>query len=175
MSNSYSNHPCIQCKSPTLNPKFCSRSCAATYNNTIQPKRSRANDYYFCVSCEKPQRKRSLTGLCQSCRSTEQDRQAGEMTLGQSIKNFANPRSRYNTVRHHGRKLSNLYSKCQVCGYSNVLETAHIKGISEFSLDTQIKTINHPDNIAILCPNHHAELDRGLLQISDIPPRGFFR
>jgi len=30
---------CIQCSNDTTNPKFCSRSCAATYNNTVKPKK----------------------------------------------------------------------------------------------------------------------------------------
>ncbi len=31
--------PCVQCNELTLNPRFCCRSCAATFNNTISPKR----------------------------------------------------------------------------------------------------------------------------------------
>jgi 5-methylcytosine-specific restriction endonuclease McrA len=30
---------CVQCGVTTTNPKFCSSSCAATCNNTLQPKR----------------------------------------------------------------------------------------------------------------------------------------
>jgi HNH endonuclease len=30
---------CVQCGEITTNPKFCSSSCSATYNNTLQPKR----------------------------------------------------------------------------------------------------------------------------------------
>jgi hypothetical protein len=42
-------HECVQCKSLTLNPKFCSNSCAATYNNTASPKRKK--QYKICPTC----------------------------------------------------------------------------------------------------------------------------
>lgn len=45
------------------------------------------------------------------------------------------------------------------------MEICHIKPISEFSDDTLIAIINHPDNIVILCPNCHWEFDNGLLKI----------
>ena len=38
-------HPCLQCSALTSNSKFCSSSCAATYNNTIKPT-SRWHKYY---------------------------------------------------------------------------------------------------------------------------------
>jgi len=171
MNNNSSKHTCLQCFNETMNPKFCSRSCSATYNNTIMPKRQRQVWVFNCSRCNKPQKKKSLSGLCSICWNDEQDKIAGEMTLGESIKEFANPRSRYNTVRHHGRKLSKIYNQCQVCGYDKVLQVCHIRPVSSFPLDTQIKEINAPDNIAILCPNHHCELDRGLLAPSEIPNR----
>ena len=31
--------PCIQCGENTLNPRFCCRSCSASFNNTVRPKR----------------------------------------------------------------------------------------------------------------------------------------
>jgi len=44
-------HPCIQCGTATLNPKFCSKSCSATYNNTLVPKRTKT--YKICPVCGK--------------------------------------------------------------------------------------------------------------------------
>lgn len=43
--------PCVVCNKETTNPKFCSRSCAATFNNKETPKR-------------KPE------GACQQCGTT---------------------------------------------------------------------------------------------------------
>ena len=44
-------HPCIQCGTETLNPKFCCKSCSATYNNTLVPKRTKI--YNICPTCGK--------------------------------------------------------------------------------------------------------------------------
>jgi hypothetical protein len=42
-------HCCVQCGGQTFNPKFCSRSCSATYNNTLVPKRNKT--YSICPTC----------------------------------------------------------------------------------------------------------------------------
>jgi hypothetical protein len=42
---------CIVCNSPTANPKFCSRSCAAKHNNTVTPKRKPEGK---CLKCGSP-------------------------------------------------------------------------------------------------------------------------
>jgi len=47
---------CIQCGATTLNPKFCSRSCSATYTNTQNPKRTKI--YKICITCGAEHRRR---------------------------------------------------------------------------------------------------------------------
>ena len=42
-------HHCLECNVLTLNPKFCSSSCAATHNNTLKPKRIK--QYKICPIC----------------------------------------------------------------------------------------------------------------------------
>ena len=42
---------CLNCDEPTKNPKFCSQSCSATYNNKRYPKRSPEGK---CLQCCKP-------------------------------------------------------------------------------------------------------------------------
>lgn len=37
---------CLQCGKETKNPKFCSRSCATTYNNLHRKKQK-----YYCQKC----------------------------------------------------------------------------------------------------------------------------
>lgn len=45
---------CLECKSDTSNPKFCSSSCAARFNNRKFPKRSRSkNKLQDCLNCNK--------------------------------------------------------------------------------------------------------------------------
>ena len=171
MKSADSSHSCLGCGEQTLNPKFCSRSCSARYTNSVSPKRARV--IRRCESCDvRPIRASNTTNLCKTCYMAQEDARIGEMTLGDSIAVYSTPRSKYNTVRHHGRKLSNLYDRCQVCGYKTILQVCHIKGIATFPLETRISTINDPSNIAILCPNHHCELDAGILSPDAIPSRG---
>lgn len=60
---------------------------------------------------------------------------------------------------------------CQVCGYDKHVELAHLKPVSSFEKTTKLKEINHPDNILVLCPNHHFEFDAYMILIEDIPMR----
>ncbi len=48
---------------------------------------------------------------------------------------------------------------CEICGYDKHTELAHIKAVSEFSLDTPLKIVHSRENLRILCPNHHWEFD----------------
>ena len=52
---------------------------------------------------------------------------------------------------------------CAICGYSNHIEIAHIKAVSEFDDNTLISEIDNPNNLIGLCPNHNWEFDNGLL------------
>ncbi len=44
----------------------------------------------------------------------------------------------------------------------------HVKKVSDFPLDTQIKVVNAPSNLIGLCPNHHWEFDNGVLSIKEL-------
>jgi predicted restriction endonuclease len=60
---------------------------------------------------------------------------------------------------------ANIYtvygSKCVVCSFDEVVEVHHIVPRREGGSDD-------PDNVVVLCPNHHALADRGMLQIRGI-------
>lgn len=60
---------------------------------------------------------------------------------------------------------------CQVCGYDKIVEFCHIKPVKDFSEHDTIGSINDESNIFMLCPTHHAELDRGILKAEDVPAR----
>lgn len=49
--------------------------------------------------------------------------------------------------------------KCARCGYDKHVEICHIKPVSEFSDDVPIGVINHTENLLLLCPNCHWEMD----------------
>jgi len=60
------NSKCINCNSPTTNPRFCSRSCSASYNNKAHPKRKPEGK---CNKCDTPIK--SQKSLCDKCNQLE--------------------------------------------------------------------------------------------------------
>jgi hypothetical protein len=89
----------------------------------------------------------------------------GSKTLRHYIEKLepgTHPSWRYSEVRSHARYVNrDRLRVCQVCGYARAVQFCHIKPLSTFDLDTPLSIVNAPENIAILCPNHHWELDHG--------------
>ena len=56
---------CINCQKQTQNPKFCSRSCAASYNNTLKPKKQQQGR---CITCQNTIK--SYRTYCDKCLTT---------------------------------------------------------------------------------------------------------
>lgn len=174
---------CLNCNSELKSKdqkKFCSRSCAATYNNKLHPKRTGV--IQSCEKCEINLGKKWLKTrkLCDDClvehhlRNSSFSSLVGERTLGEYLeKHSAKTKSnKYCGIRHNAAKVmrgSDREKKCIVCGYSNHVEICHIKGIAEHSLDSKISEINSLSNLMYLCPNHHWEFDNGKL----VGPVGF--
>ena len=152
---------CLQCGEPTLNPKFCSRTCAATFNNKEFPKRERKQ--FFCESCgnEAIYRRR----FCTKCNPNSGVDWALR-TLA-SLRSLADFHSR---IRQLARKAYHDLGKpnrCVNCGYSKHLEICHLRPIQNFDGATPISEINSPNNLVALCPNCHWELDNGLLTLDE--------
>lgn len=75
-------------------------------------------------------------------------------------------RGKFHNIRIHARKVmkdAKVKKACKVCGYTNYVEVCHIKSIADFSSESLIKEVNDINNLTYLCPNHHWELDNGLL------------
>lgn len=85
--------------------------------------------------------------------------------LFENRKNWQSARSAIQKIARQVYLESNPSPKCAVCGYSNHVEIAHIKAVSEFDGDAEIKEINSVDNLIGLCPNHHWEFDHGMLKL----------
>lgn len=153
---------CLHCGTKTTNPKFCSKNCAAKMNNKLHPKRSLTNT---CKSCSKPIA--SDRTYCQECYQLKKV-DYNSLTLKQ-LEQDKGSRNRYATVvRSHSRSVLAKVKerKCQICGYSTYVECCHIKPVSSFDLSTTLSIVNSPDNLIWLCPNHHKELDLGLLNLT---------
>ncbi len=73
----------------------------------------------------------------------------------------------YDNIRHRARSIAKQIdgiNKCFICGYSNHIEVCHIKDIKDFSNDVSVYEINKLSNLSILCPNHHYEFDKGMIE-----------
>lgn len=158
---------CPNCSSLTENPKFCNRSCSASYNNRKSPKR-KASGRNLCPSCGDKKHPRSAT--CSSCRSKEEFERLSKMTLLESLNLDGHKKSTYNTVRYHSRRIASTFPlTCLACGFNSIVHVCHIRAVSSFSPETLVAEINRLDNLTVLCPNHHWELDHGLLEVGSIP------
>lgn len=141
---------CKQCKSETKNPQFCSRSCAATYNNNLKIYNRRKPEG-SCKNCNIPIS--SSRSYCKDCYSNNaahkmkiplwlsgEWRGGTDFGLSQIIRNYL---------------LEKFDYSCYKCGFNirhpddgrTILEINHIDG----------NGLNHsPDNLEVLCPNCHA-------------------
>lgn len=142
---------CKNCKSKTKNNKFCSRSCAASYNNKI-PKRKLTKT---CKSC--PKKIKSGNTYCKKCWNHKNR----DLTLKEAIYTKHHKSSAYALVRSKARTIAkeNGMDSCENCNYDKHVEIAHLKPISSFDEDTLISVINALTNLKALCPNCHWELD----------------
>ena len=148
---------CLNCHTLTSNPKFCSRSCSATYNNKLNPKRLPENN---CITCNKQITTR-LT-YCKQCYEQEKivDQETRTLEYYQGKRQY----QRNSQIRNFARKKvvsSDIEFRCQSCGYDKHVHVCHFIAISEFPATTTISEINDINNLLILCPNCHWELDNG--------------
>ena len=77
-------------------------------------------------------------------------------------------RSKYYNIRVNARKVlknTNLVKECYICKYNHYVEAAHLKGIAKFDDTAKISEVNDLKNLIYLCPNHHWELDNGIINI----------
>lgn len=156
---------------------YCSRSCS----NTMSNKKRWANhvkikDRFKCKTCGNSIDYRSKTKYCNSCLMIVNETNSKSKTLGELKKEYkTKSKSIWYSVpirqfaRTWNRNIADL--PCQVCGYANHTEICHITAISDTADDVTLGTINSPNNLLILCPNHHWEFDNGNLSLIDIPTR----
>jgi rRNA maturation protein Nop10 len=157
---------CPSCGKDTKNPKFCSRSCAAKINNSLYPKNPKKPQRAFhkCPSCGSKTTSTAL--LCRKCKDTKAIHEFGEKTIKEFNSTYA--RHRYQSIRNHAHRvarINDMKKECPFCDYSNHVELCHIKDIKDFDKNTKLKVVNSLDNLIYLCPNHHWDLDHGLLHL----------
>jgi hypothetical protein len=131
---------CPTCNKSTKNPKFCSRSCSATFNNIGVVRNGKSPISKPCVSCGT---KTSNPKYCNSdCHNKSKTAKSFSL-MEQGLKDY----SKKYLLNHYG-------NKCQKCGITEwnnapiTIELEHIDGDS---------TNNNFDNLTLLCPNCHSQ------------------
>jgi hypothetical protein len=152
---------CLFCGEYTTNPKFCSTSCAAKYNNRLFPKRMKQR--YFCKNCgAEAEYRRSY---CADCDPTK-PQDYSKVTVAE-----IRSKARYQAnawIRKLARRVYNNSDRpqhCFICGYSKHFEVCHKRPIQSFPSETTMDVVNSLDNLIALCPNCHWEFDQGHLSL----------
>lgn len=157
--------PCPQCGTEHRNPKFCSRSCAATHTNARRSAETYRKPEGKCKDCGVPiTRSRTRCKTCNGKWQTERTL-SDAITLEEAVLRYDKHHrsSAYALVRTRARKVmekTGRYGVCEWCGYDKHTEACHKRGISEFPPSTTLAEINSPENLMALCPNCHWEHDK---------------
>lgn len=140
---------CLNCGDAHDNPKFCGRSCSASYTNKANPRKKAIPRFCKCGT--------SLTGrktVCDKCHRLR------DMTIAEASYDYQHKSSVYGLIRSRARySVKNELQECEVCKYDKHVEVAHVKGIAEFPNDTMLSVVNARSNLRLLCPNCHWEFD----------------
>jgi hypothetical protein len=177
---------CLECNNEISKNKFCNLSCSAKFYNKKRPKRKKtAISFGYCITCNdkinfkiKPGGGFYKRKFCQKCLPLERARKIDSLfnyedlflnqTKGSLLSRRKNWQSANSSIRNHSRKVyinSGKELKCEICSYNFHVEICHVKSVKDFSDTDKIVDINSIDNLIALCPNHHWELDNGLLKI----------
>jgi hypothetical protein len=127
---------------------YCSKACAnlGLISSTVEP-------CGYCgktVISSKSRKAKAKTGhvFCNSsCAAFWQN------------KNLGSPRLKNGIATYRRIAIENQGDMCVVCGYDKVTQVHHID---------KNRDNNDISNLVVLCPNHHAEVHRGLLDIKNV-------
>ncbi len=165
--------PCLQCNKLTLNPKFCSQSCAAKITGKKFPKRKTTR---ICTKCNNKV-KSYKHSLC-DFHTKEYQESKVENYKNKPLKEYWNrpgleslhPSSKSSHIRIMARTWNKdiLAKPCANCGYDKHVELCHIKAIRDFDENSTIGEVNSPNNLIQLCPNCHWEFDNYIITLEYI-------
>ena len=146
---------CLQCNIETTNPRFCSQSCSATYNNIIRGERT-AKTCLFCSKRMSGHQWRVQKYCSQTCSHAWRRREKIARWLnGENI-----TESEYCVKFLRDNMLEDCGYRCQspTCyvpgGWSGINPTTGRSTLQMDHIDGNAKN-NRRNNLQILCPNCH--------------------
>lgn len=145
---------CINCGKELSNgqEKFCSRSCANSYNN-VGVSRHRKYKQHTCPNCGKEITEGNAECCCEKCRI--------EYHHSEYIKKWKNGevnggKGKADISGHVRRYLFEKYNcKCQRCGWGEINEYTGKVPLHIHHIDGNCKN-NKEENLELLCPNCHS-------------------
>jgi hypothetical protein len=152
---------CLHCQAETLNPKFCSRSCAATYNNIHFPKQKTKK---ICLVCSESVLSHKHNRCAQHWKEYQHNLHRNK-TIGEYRNKVSVKGKHPSWIHSHIRSFARSWLRdlvdlpCAHCGYDKHVELAHIKAVSEFDDSILLSEVNSKENVIQLCPNCHWEFD----------------
>jgi len=154
----YTTKPCDCCGNLTKNPRFCSRSCSTKVTNKESQKRFMTKQCQLCFK-NIPSSKKFCAE--HTPKIFHLDKTLNDFKIKAKYQLFAH-------IRNLARKIYRTSQKpreCFVCKYNKHIEICHIKPISSYDPNTKLSIVNDINNLIALCPNHHWELDNGIISI----------
>jgi len=160
---------CLRCGNETSNPKFCSRSCSATYNNKLYPKRTKEEKEIIVKNTELITSK-----VCIKCKrelSLDMFYSGGnDFCCKDCLKIYRN------TKRHSEKQKAVDYKggRCQICGYDRSLRALQFHHLDPSKKDFTLSHHSHfifenfkeeIDKCILICANCHAEIHDGLISL----------
>jgi hypothetical protein len=159
--------------------KFCSHACASMFHNLkrrVPDRRVFTMQCQMCkqsslieVACPADARRRKYCDKCRSLRFASRiANPLSQRTKGELFSARRSWQSARSAIRRHAYSTyaqSGKPFKCVVCQYDKHVEICHLRSVSSFENSELIATINFPDNLVALCPNHHWEFDHHLLHL----------
>lgn len=142
---------------------FCTKSCAASYNNKIYIKRKLTKK---CVECSEVVFSHR-SNRCEKHHKEHINNRYCNKTIGEYRNKLSVKGKHPSWVNSHIRLFAKSWNKelltlpCAKCSYNKHVELAHIKAISTYSDDTVLSEVNNKLNLIQLCPNCHWEFDNG--------------
>lgn len=139
---------CIGCDKPTNNPKFCSKSCAATYNNTKAPKRKRR--VYVCKRCAAEILGSGKTYCSADCQRLAKRDVVVNAWLAGEDSGLSTIGTVKDSIKEWLRETRGNF--CVLCGWDKVNPTTGKVPVVADHIDGNWKH-NRPENLRLICPS----------------------
>jgi hypothetical protein len=143
---------CVNCSKETNNPKFCCRSCSASFTNRTHPKRRKQPRILQCKHCQKKYnwyRSRNKVYCSKECYLTYKDHQIESTGYFNAVWNGNKPIRNY-LIKKYG-------NNCMICGQSG--DNWHGKPMTLIVDHIDGKADNYAvSNIRIICHNCDSQL-----------------